>query len=88
LGRYADRIFPLEVGQWAGPIKMDTLFAFFKCAGKDAEKVRAFEEARSEIVKSLNPIWRKKARQDLLENIRRQVKVVAYPERLQSIQLN
>ncbi|MGH7452714.1 MAG: peptidylprolyl isomerase, partial [bacterium] len=88
LGRYADRIFPLEVGQWVGPIKMDTLVAFFKCAGKDAEKARTFEEARSEIVKSLKPIWRKKARQDLLEDIRRHVKVVAYPERLKSIQMN
>ncbi|MDZ7290590.1 MAG: peptidylprolyl isomerase [candidate division KSB1 bacterium] len=88
LGKYADRIFPLEVGQWVGPIKMDTLYAFFKCAGKDAERARTFDEARSEIEKILKPIWRKKAKQDLLNNIRQQVKVVTYPERLQSIQLN
>jgi len=88
LGSYAERIFPLNVGKWIGPIKIDSQYAFFKCLGKDAERAPSFDEARSEIEKSLKPIWRKKARQDVLQDIRKHVKVVAYPEKLNSIQLN
>jgi parvulin-like peptidyl-prolyl isomerase len=86
LGGYAERIFPLEVGQWVGPIKMDTQYAFFKCADKDSERARTFDEVRADIEKTLKPIWQKKMRQDLLESIRRHVQVVTYPERLKSIQ--
>jgi parvulin-like peptidyl-prolyl isomerase len=88
LGRYADRIFPLEVGRWVGPIKIDTQYIFFKCTGKDFASSRTFDESRAEIEKRLKPIWRKNTRRDLLECIRQHVSVVTYPERLKSIQLN
>ncbi|NUO80596.1 peptidylprolyl isomerase [candidate division KSB1 bacterium] len=88
LGAYSDRIFPLEVGQWVGPIKIDAQYAFFKCVGKDSARARTFNEARTEIEKTLKPFWQRKTRQALLASIRRRAKVVAYPERLNSIQLN
>ncbi|MDZ7261092.1 MAG: peptidyl-prolyl cis-trans isomerase, partial [candidate division KSB1 bacterium] len=88
LGSYAELIFPLKVGQWVGPIKIDTQFAFFKCIGKDSQRALTFDEARSEIEKILKPIWQRKVKQEFLENIRQQIKVVMYPEKLKSIQLN
>lgn len=88
LGSYADRIFPLKVGQWMGPIKIDTQYAFFKCIGKYLKKAQTFDEARSEIENGLKPIWQKKTRQDLLENIRKNVKIVTYPEKLKTIKLS
>jgi len=87
LGSYADRIFPLKVGQWMGPIKIDTQYAFFKCIGKDSKREQIFDEVRSEIERILKPIWQKKTRQNLLENIRKNVKIVTYPEKLKTIKL-
>ena len=82
LGRYAELIFPLEIGQWVGPIKMNMQYAFFKCAAKEAGRAQTFAEASLEIEKILKPIWLKRTRQDFLKNIRRHVKVVTYPEKL------
>ncbi len=88
LDSYADRLFPLEVGQWVGPIKIGSQYAFFKCIGKYPKRVQSFDEARSEIEKGFRLIWQKKRKQDMLEEIRTHVKIVTYPKKLKSIRLN
>lgn len=88
LGAYAERIFPLAIGQWLGPVEIQAHYGFFKCVGKEAARARTFDEARLEINKTLKPFWQGGARQVLLASIRQRVKVVAYPERLSSIRLN
>ena len=88
LGSYADRLFPLEIGQWVGPIKIGSQYAFFKCIAKYPKRVPGFDEARSEIEKGFRPIWQKKTKQDMLEAIRTHVKIVTYTEKLNSIRLN
>ncbi|MGH7492987.1 MAG: peptidylprolyl isomerase [bacterium] len=88
LGAYAERIFPLQTGDWVGPVKIETQFGFFKCVGKDSARARTFNEARSEATNTLKPIWQSRTRQDLLSRIRQEVKVVAYPERLSAIRMN
>ena len=87
LGAYGDVIFSLDAGQWTGPVNITTQHAFFKCISKDSGKVQSFAEARPLIEKSLNIFYRQREKQQLLSRIRKQVKVITYPEKLRSIQL-
>lgn len=88
LGKFADRIFPLEPGQWRGPLQIGNQFAFFECYRKDAAETQTFDAALPEIKKTLHPVYRRDTRQRLLNRIRKDVEVVTYPEKLESIQLN
>jgi parvulin-like peptidyl-prolyl isomerase len=86
LGRWADLIFPLQPGQWTGPLQMDPeQVAFFQCIDKSAERPADFQEVRAEILKGLTPVWRKAAEVTALSSIRLHVPVVTYPEKLNSI---
>jgi len=88
LDSYADRLWPLEFGQWIGPIKIDSQYAFFKCFAKYPKRTQSFDEARSEIEKYFRLIWYEEKKQDILRSIRTQIKIVAYPERLESFHIN
>jgi parvulin-like peptidyl-prolyl isomerase len=88
LGRHAERLFPLEAGRWTGPIAMDDgHFAFFQCVGKSRERIPDFQEARSGVLRGLMPAWKRKARQEALDSIRRRVRVVIDAQKLNSIRL-
>ena len=84
----ADRIFPLKAGQWIGPIKINSQHAFFKCIGKDSARAQTFDEVQTEIEKILKPMWWKNIKQDYIGNIRKDVKIVIFPEKLKSIKIN
>ncbi len=88
LGSYAERIFALKVGEWLGPLKMDSQYAFFKCVGREPQQARTFAEARFDLINSLKPIWQNNTKKALLTAICTKVQVVTYPDRLKTIQLN
>jgi parvulin-like peptidyl-prolyl isomerase len=87
LGSYAGQIFPLEVGQWLGPVKMDSLEVFIKSTAKYPKQLKTYQLARPEIIAALKPVWRNKSKQDLLASIRARVKVVTYPKKLKTVRL-
>ena len=88
LGSYADRLMPLEIGQWTGPIKIDNQFVFFKCLNKLPTKKQTYEEARPLIQNTLRPYWQNITKQIVLKEIRSSINLVTYPEKLKLIHLN
>lgn len=88
LGKHADRIFGLKENQWTGPIQIDRQFAFIKCTGKEPQRVLSFDQARTQIIKGLKPIWLEQEKRNLLDSIRHTTGVVTYPEKLKTFQLN
>jgi parvulin-like peptidyl-prolyl isomerase len=88
LGSHADRIFPLEIGKWIGPVKIDDKYAFFKCVNKYSKSFQTYDHVRSQVKEILKRSWQKEARQNLLKNIRNDIKMVTYQEKLTSIQIN
>jgi parvulin-like peptidyl-prolyl isomerase len=85
LGPAADRLFALEPGEWTGPMRIGSRYAFFKCDGKTSERPLAYDEARPMLIEGLRPEWRDKTRKALLASAATRVRVVTYPERLQSV---
>ncbi|MBN2011670.1 peptidylprolyl isomerase [candidate division KSB1 bacterium] len=82
LDAYADKIFPMKIGEWTGPILINNQYAFFKCVGKSAKQLRAYDEARPMLENGLRPMWEKKTRKALVDSIRGTVKVRTFPEKL------
>lgn len=89
LGRWAPRVFTLEVGEIAGPIEMDSLYVFLQCLDKKSQAPRSFEEARAEVRRTVRYLAWPKFREEKIAVTRASLKRLRmFPEKLKTIRLN
>ncbi|MDZ7373133.1 MAG: peptidylprolyl isomerase [candidate division KSB1 bacterium] len=85
LGGFADRLFAAPVGSWLGPVRVGPRIFFLKSLEKLPARRLSFQEALPEVQRTLKPFWRDRVRKQLLDQVREQVRIVRYDERLQSL---
>ncbi len=85
LGRWSSLAFSLKIGEWTGPIKMESYWVFLQCIGKKQSELRTFELARKEVEETLRAMYWKKYQLSKVGEIREHVNVKSYPEKLMKI---
>ncbi len=88
LGKWAKPILSLKVGEWIGPLEMNSSYVFLKCSDKIAVKFRDFEAAKNDVEQTLRPLLWQDARQQHVESLRATVAVKSFPEKLIEIHVN
>ncbi|MGH7452030.1 MAG: peptidylprolyl isomerase, partial [bacterium] len=87
-GQWADKVFSMKIGERVGPVQMDSMYVFLECIGKRPERVRNFDEARSDVEQALRTMGWDDFRRQKIDEIRKTTQVAVFPERLITIQLN
>ena len=89
LGRWADRLFRLRVGERTEPLLMDSLYVILECTARKPERVRPFEEVRPQVVEALKFTWWDEYYAGRVASFRRKAgRLAVYPEKLKTIRLN
>jgi len=86
-GQWADKVFSMPIGERVGPVQMDSMYVFLECIGKRPARPRSFEEARPDVEEALRTMYWDDVRRRRIDEIRRNARVVVYPERLATIRL-
>ncbi len=87
LGRYAEELMAMKIGEVTGPIEINSFYVFFKCEDKLPPRSRSFAEAKHAIETSLRPAWLSSVRQSRVEELKRTISVKSYPDKLLRINL-
>lgn len=88
LGAYAKQVLSLKIGEWIGPLEINSSYVFLKCVDKIAPKMRSFDAARAEVEKAVRTLLWFRVRQEKVAELRARIPVTAFPEKLMTIQLN
>ncbi len=88
LGKWASLAFSMNAGSWMGPIKMDGHYVFLECIDKISTKIRSFEEVRDDVEETVRMMWWEREKGKKLNEIRNDVYVKSFPEKLRKIRLN
>jgi len=88
-GKWAPKVFSLDVGELAGPVKMDSMIVFLKCIGKKPARTRTFQEAREDVEKTMRYLMWEDYRSAAIKRIKKAVTTLAaFPEKLKTVRLN
>lgn len=88
LGKWSKQVFSLKVGEWIGPLAMNSSFVFLQCTDKLPAKARSFEAAKPEVEQTLRPLLWERTRQQQVESLRATAAVKSYPDKLMEIHVN
>lgn len=89
LGKWAPKIFAMQVGDIAGPVQMDSMVVFLKCEGKKRARARTFAEAREDVEATVRYLAWDDYRQRRIREIKRSLAgVQTFPEKLKKIRLH
>ncbi len=88
LGKWSSRVMSMEIGDWAGPLQVDPYLVFLKCVDKILLSIRSFEEARGDVENAVRASWWYDIRQERIQEIRENVTVASFPEKLIQTQFN
>jgi parvulin-like peptidyl-prolyl isomerase len=88
LGEFAEKIFPLAVGRWEGPLINDGKYLFVQCTGRKDPQYRSFDESKEEIRGNLMTMKWFDARSSYLDPLKRTIKIEAYTQKLKNVSLN
>ena len=88
LGKWAKQVLSMKVGEWMGPLEMNSSHIFLKCVDKIAEKARTFEEAKPDVEHTVRTLLWDRVRQQKIEAVRATVMVKSFPEKLIEIHVN
>ncbi|MDQ7063726.1 MAG: peptidylprolyl isomerase [candidate division KSB1 bacterium] len=88
LGGFARLVESLQVGEYRGPIRVDSLYMFIRCEDILPGQVRSFEEVRADIEKSLRLMAWHDVRKQKLAEFKKGMKIRAYPKRLRALRPN
>jgi len=88
LGKWARPVLSMEVGEWIGPLEMNSSYVFLKCIDKIPLKARSFEAANNDVEQTVRPLLWNRVRQQKIEELRATVAVKSFPEKLVTIQLH
>jgi len=87
LGPYADRLFNLHPGEWRGPLRVDSLWIFFKCLGQYPASRRSFSEAKADLEKTLRPFYERKKKEEILRECRSKKQTRLFRDRLRNLHI-
>jgi parvulin-like peptidyl-prolyl isomerase len=88
LGKWSKQVLAMEVGEWIGPLEMNSSFVFLKCIDKIAGKPRTFEAAKSDVEQTMRSLLWERIRQQKVDSLRAAVAVQSYPEKVIEINVN
>ena len=88
MGKWAEQILSLEIGEWIGPLEMNSSHVFLKCTDRLPAKARNFEQAKHEVEQTVRTLLWDRARQQKIEQIRATANVNSFPEKLIEIHVN
>ena len=78
----------MKIGEWIGPVEMNSSYVFLKCVDKIPPKVRTYEEAKPDVEKSVrNMLW-DRVRQKKIEAVRATIATKSFPKKLMEIRVN
>jgi len=88
LGKWASKVFSIKEGKWIGPLEIDSLYVFLKCLDKIPPKSRNFDEAKLDVESAVRAMMWEKIRNQTISDIRKNMHVQSFPEKLRNIKLN
>ncbi len=88
LGKWTKQVLSMQVGEWIGPLEMNSSFVFLKCIDKIPAQARTFEEAKNDVEQSVRPLLWEPVRQQKIESLRATVAAKSFPEKLIEIHVN
>lgn len=88
MGKWAKQILAMEVGEWIGPLAMNSSYVFLKCTDRLPAKTQTFEQAKPDVEQSVRNLLWDRVRQQKIEQIRATVAVKSFPEKLIKIRVN
>ncbi len=88
LGGFAKLVEPLNVGEYRGPLRVDSLYMFIRCEDILPAQIRSFEEVREDIEKTLRVMKWYDVRQQKLAEFKQAMSIRAFPKRLRTLRPN
>jgi parvulin-like peptidyl-prolyl isomerase len=88
MGGWAKQVLSMKVGEWIGPLEMNSSYVFLRCLDKIPSKARTFETAKHNVEQSVRALLWNRVRQQKIEELRAQVSVKSFPEKLMEIRVN
>ncbi|MDZ7332700.1 MAG: peptidylprolyl isomerase [candidate division KSB1 bacterium] len=88
LGAWSKQVLDMDIGEWIGPLEINSSYVLLKCVDKIPPKLRSFEQARHEVEKTVRAMLWFKVRQEKVDSLRAQAKVISYPAKLMEIKVN
>jgi len=88
LGKWSETVFNLEKGDWTGPIRMDSLYVFLQCVDKISSQIRPFDVVKDDVHNVLKSYKWIDLRRETINQLKKDVKIKSYPEKLLSLKLN
>jgi len=88
MGKWAKQILAMEVGEWIGPLEMNSSYVFLKCIDRIPAKARTFEQAKPDVEQTVRTLLWDRARQQKIEQIGATVTLISFPEKLIKIRVN
>jgi len=87
LGTLGDQVFSLRAGEWLGPLNDEDKFVFLKCTEIKGAAVQPLQDVHNEIANTLDQLSWFKVRQEFVDNLKRNMVIKVFPEKLNSLNL-
>ncbi len=88
MGKWAKQILSMKVGDWIGPLEINSSYVFLKCIDRIEGKVRTFEQAKYDVEQTVRTLLWDRVRRQKVEQVRVTVTVNSFPEKLIKIRVN
>ncbi|MCD6100938.1 MAG: peptidylprolyl isomerase [Candidatus Marinimicrobia bacterium] len=88
LGKFADTLFSLDKGEWAGPFSIQGKYYFFRCNDKIPVNTTDFKDVRNVVYKTMMPFWKERVMRNHLTLLKSDIELVINWEILKKININ
>ncbi len=88
LGSWAHLAFSMKIGEFRGPLRIDSSFVFLKCVDKKPARQRTFYEARKDVEQTLRWMYWPDFRKKKIAGFRQNLKVKIFENKLRNVRLN
>lgn len=88
LGAWSKQVLAMNIGEWIGPLELNSSFVILKCVDKIPMKTRSFELARPDVERTVRAMLWFRVRQETVDSLRAKAKVISYPAKLMEIKVN
>ncbi len=88
LGAWSKQVLAMKIGEWIGPLELNSSFVLLKCVDKIPPKSRSYEQAKSDVERTVRAMMWFRVRQATVDSLRAQAKVISYPAKLMEIKVN
>lgn len=88
LGKWTKQLLSMNIGEWIGPLELNSTYTFLKCVDKIPSKARTFEAAKTDVEQTVRNLLWDRVRQEKIEAVRATVAVTSFTEKLMEIRVN